>query len=253
MAFRNNAEKVRDGLTIFERQFPYPANHSVYYSIIYHNGKEFQRTTKIRVDGDVSKYKAGEAAKKIQDKIVKEIDGGYTHIPFENAIDIYMETQWKKHNDPSREVMTRLYQRERQLTQNTLPFFKKYIREISDDDIAIYRSERLGTGISPATMNVELTWLRGVFKSVCPKFMREKDIPIIRNEKTNGGNTRYDFTTQEVRKMIKSVWDERKHHHHPERVDNWFHFYTWLMLFVATGIALAHCQGNLGRLSGDFF
>ena len=53
MAFRINESKVRDGLTIFERQMPYPANHAVYYAIIYHAGKEFQRTAKIRVEADI--------------------------------------------------------------------------------------------------------------------------------------------------------------------------------------------------------
>ena len=53
MAFRINASKVRDGLTIFKRQMPNPANHAVYYAIIYHAGKEFHRTTKIRVEADI--------------------------------------------------------------------------------------------------------------------------------------------------------------------------------------------------------
>ena len=53
MALRINASKVRDRLTIFERQMSNPANHAVYYAIIYHAGKEFQRTTKTRVEADI--------------------------------------------------------------------------------------------------------------------------------------------------------------------------------------------------------
>jgi len=52
MAFRINTSKVRDGLTIFERQMPNSASHAVFYASSYHTGKEFQRTTKIKVEAD---------------------------------------------------------------------------------------------------------------------------------------------------------------------------------------------------------
>ena len=95
MAFRINSTKIRTGLFLFERIAKFPANHSTYYCAVYANGKEVLRSTKIKVDDAVARYKAEERAKEIQDEIAGHIENGYTtfKLTFDDAATGYLDDQ----------------------------------------------------------------------------------------------------------------------------------------------------------------
>jgi len=206
-------------------------NKNIWYVVLRVNGKD--KPISLRTEDRVAA--ASKARQLDSDYLTGKNDGTVSKLSFDNAVDWYFESTSFDIDEVEKNT-GRYRQVNKIINERFKPAFKnKDMLDFNDRDIQLYQSNRKQNGLSGSSFNNEMSLLRAIFNAVVPEYMDFSDIPKIKNTSLEDQQEGQPWETYELRQIILEIWRERKKWKHPDRIDNWFNFYSAIMILMATG------------------